>query len=168
MSALLLPKTTRQAPGWTDFDSLPVRWKHPGPVAASAYDRGQGLPQRRDGQVLLLVNGKPAFRSKANRPGLWDLALLGAPAGVSEVRWSLPEMVEEVNDGLGSLAAAGVKLKQTCKTLGVSSGGVVWHVALPDRLVATRVTEWSAGSASHIVELPLPCSRQRMQAAHCE
>ncbi len=169
MKALMLPKGTTHPPAWSFIDALPVRWKSAAPVAASPADRREGLPQMREGSFELLVGGKPSFTAPAKAvSGRWSVQLFGSAAGVSEVRWSPAAMVEDLDDGLGGLEAAGFKMRQVCTSPYVSSNTLVFRIARPDSLVATLVREFSSGSGGRIVYLSLRYTRERVAKAMCE
>lgn len=158
MRALMLPKGSRQPHGWNAFDTLPIGWKTPGAEAASKEDARLGLPLQREGQFLLLQEGRPAYTRDAGGAGVWDLTLLGSGAGFAEVRISMAEMAQAFgrpDAGLDDLKKAGFALRRifACRPPAWSSTPTlsgVWHCLTswwpPSSTTSARVgwAPWSA------------------------
>lgn len=164
-AAMLAPKASTPPP-WAQFNLPGVRWKSAGPVEAPRAF----LPIARlyrEGELVLLEGGQPAYVNARKQPGAWSLRLHGSAQGVVEWQLSMAQPAEEPGPVVEDLAKAGFKLKARCEPDGISSGAKVWLLGRPDKSPMVLKDEWSAGSAGAMRMVTVPYTRSRVAEATC-
>lgn len=131
----------------------PINWLHAGIEDAGdkgSLDYGAEFPFIRRGESVVLINGKPSHQVLGRRvePGLWDISLLGARAGVMAMTTSPQSNSYELPDLLAYLRQKGFALKLLkCFDEPASSGEQVYRMSLRGYKPAYLRYTWSSGSA---------------------
>lgn len=166
LQAAMLPPKATTAPGWKQFELPGIRWKTPGPVAAPRAFLPIG-PLWREGTLVLLEGGEPAYQDARKRAGTWTISAHGSPQGVVEWSLTMSAMAEEPGPVVDTLVKDGFQLKARCEPQGVSSGAKVWLLGRPNQNVMVLKEEWSAGSAGAMRTITVPYTRARVAEAQC-
>lgn len=166
LQAAMLPPKATTPPGWTQLNLTGIRWKTPAPVEAPRAFLPIGRLWR-EGSLVLLEGGEPAYRDARRRPGLWTITAHGTPQGVVEWSLAMAAMAEEAGPDVAALNQAGFVLKARCEPQDLSSGAKVWLLGRPERSALVLKEEWSTGSAGTTRSLTVPYTRGRVAEAKC-
>lgn len=166
LQAAMLPPKASTPPTWSQFNLPGIRWKSASPVEAPRAFLPIGRLYR-EGSLVLLEGGQPAYVDGRKRPGAWTLSLHGSAQGVVEWQLKMAQMADEPGPVIEDLQKQGFKLKARCEPDGVSSGAKVWMLGLPDKSPLVLQDEWSAGSAGMARGITVPYTRSRVAEAKC-
>ena len=98
---LLMPVGALQPLPWPKLDAWPLRWRSAAATRLARPQPGMGL--LRLGELVLLIDGKPAYRTSDQSPGAWSLLAQGDESGVAEVSLGARELAAENSLSLSAL-----------------------------------------------------------------
>jgi hypothetical protein len=130
----------------------PIEWLHAGLEDAEdkgRQDYGVEFPFRRRGVAIVTIDRKPSHEVLGRRvePGLWDITLLGARAGVMAMSLAPQTGSFAMPDLLGYLKRRTVALVHLkCFNESLMSGQAVYRMSFKGYKPAYLQYSWSSGS----------------------
>lgn len=164
MRRLMHPKGAAGPLPWSALQDWPLAWRS---SAASRLPRPQpGMSLLRMGQLVLLIDGQPAYRDNRRRPGTWALGAYGSEAGVAEISLGSQQLAADNRLSLSMLKSHGFTLEAVCQAQG-AQGDNVWRLSHPGHVPLRVVESTSQGLGGIGIELRLPYTPARIQLAVC-